>query len=248
MRNLMRARGASLRRACLCVASLATLALGATAPPELRNGDYTPPAASRARLGTIPLDRATEVTRRFAGGKKIFRLPGGAVYIDADMDIDADGSPRAKQIDPCCGQPDTSLSLADARGRARPVNAETVPYVALPGTDHKPADRFFRQMGLKTGDIVAVVFGDKVEYAVFADVGPPDKIGEGSIALSQSLGHDPFVVKHGKTVVGSSIPGDVIYVAFPNSRPPGLTARNVVQKAREKGRELFAALGGNPGP
>ena len=248
MRGFISLCGASPRRAGLCVAALATLTFGATSPPELRNGDYTPPAASRARLGAIPLDRATEVTRHFAGGKKIFKLPGGAVYIDADMDIDADGSPRAKEIDPCCGQKETSLSLADARGRARPVNAEAVPYVALPGTDTNPAKRFFKQMGLKVGDVVAVVFGDKVEYAVFADVGPPDKIGEGSVALSQSLGHDPFVVKHGKQVVGSSIPADVIYIAFPNSRPPGLTARNVVQKAREKGRELFAALGGNPGP
>jgi hypothetical protein len=248
MRSLRSARGMPPWRAALCVAALATLALGAGPTPELRNGDYTPPAASRARLGTIPLDRATEVTRRFKGGKKIFKLPGGAVYIDADMDIDADGSPRAKEIDPCCGLPGTSLSLADAAGRVGPVNAETVPYVALPGDDPDPADRFFRQMKLKTGDVVAVVFGDRVEYAVFADVGPPDKIGEGSIALSQSLGNDPFVIKNGKKVVGRSIDSDVIYIAFPNSRPSGLKARNVVQKAREKGRALFAALGGNPGP
>ncbi|MGB8507350.1 MAG: glycoside hydrolase family 75 protein, partial [Pyrinomonadaceae bacterium] len=189
--------------------------------------------------------------RRFAGGKKIFKLPGGEIYIDADMDIDADGSPRARAIDPCagCGQPSTSLSYLGISGQARFVNAEEVPYIALPGSNRHLRDRFYVQMGLQLGDIAAVINGDKIEFALFADVGPPDKIGEGSIFLSQSLGHDPFITRrNGTRIIGSSIDRDVIYIVFPHSKPSGLAPRNVVETVRERGRELFASIGGHAAP
>ena len=254
MRSFGNRLGAPHGRAALCVAVLTTLALagGGGRAPELRNGDYTPPAASRPLLGTIPLDRATLIAERFAGGKRIFRLPGGQIYIDADMDIDADGSPRARTIDPCagCGQPSTSFIFPGiTSGQRRFANSETVNYVALPGNNPRAADRFFRRMGLQLGDVVVVVFRDRIEYAIFADVGPRDKIGEGSIALSQSLGNDPFITRRdGRRIIGRGIPADVIYIAFPGSTPAGLTPENVLEKTRAAGRALFAGIGGNPAP
>jgi hypothetical protein len=210
--------------------------------------DYVPPALSRPLLGTIPLDRATTVNERFLGGKKILKLPGGALYVDADMDIDADGSPRARALDPCCGQKNTAFSFPGQRGQAMFVNAEVVPYIVLPGNNRRARDRFFRRMGFEVGDIAAVIFRDKVEFALFADVGPVDKIGEGSIALAQALGHDPFITRRGRRIVGRSIPRDVIYIVFPRSRIEGLTPQNVVGKVQEKGRQLFEALGGRITP
>jgi hypothetical protein len=159
------------------------------------------------------------------------------------MDIDADGSPNAKTIDPGNGQLETSLTYLHTPGQAKFVDAETVPYLVLPGNSD-PAKRFFTQMGIQLGDVAAVVFRDKVEYAIFADVGPATKIGEGSIKLAQSLGHDPFIVRNGKRIVGRSIPKDVIYVIFPGSRDSSITPASVLEKTRSKGKELFRKLGG----
>jgi hypothetical protein len=204
---------------------------------------HMPPTLSRERLGTISFEGATRVERSFEGGQTILKLKEGPIYVEADMDIDADGSSNAKTIDPGNGQLQTSLTYRGVTGQARFVDAETVPYFVLPA-NRDPAKRFFTQMGIQLGDVAAVVFRDKVEYAIFADVGPATKIGEGSIKLAQSLGHDPFIVRNGKRIVGRSIPKDVIFIVFPGSRDPSITPASVVEKTRSKGKELFRKLGG----
>ena len=221
---------------------------GAIAKVSSQNNNYVPPAASRPLLGTIPLEQAAAVERRFAGGKKILKLPSGAIYIDADMDVDADGSPRARTIDPCCGQLQTAFNFPNQTGQAQYVNAEVVPYVVLPGNNKRVSERFYRQMGLQVGDIAAVIYKDRIEFALFADVGPVDKIGEGSIALAESLRHDSFITRNGRRIIGRGIPGEVLYIVFPRSKMAGLTPQNVVSRVREKGRELFANLGGQITP
>lgn len=224
-------------RICL-VLTILTLSAAGTHTYQRPDG-YAPPADSTVRLGSIDTDRATAISNSLAGAKKILRLPGGQLYVDADMDIDADGSPRARQIDPCCGQLQTSLTYSGATGQARFVNSEDVPYLVLPG-------RFFQQFGIQLGDVAAVIFKDKVEYAVFADTGPRNKIGEGSIKLAQSLGHDPFVTRrNGTRVIGRSIPKDVIYIVFPGSKNTGITPQNIVERTREKARALFTGIGGS---
>jgi hypothetical protein len=245
---LTRARRTRKWRTRVIISAAVLACMGLAAGVVASQDVYTPPPLSRPLLGTIPLERAAPVDERFAGGKKILRLPGGAVYIDADMDIDADGSPNARRLDPQFGQLQTSFNFSGQAGQARFVNAESVPYIALPGNNRRPSERFFRRMGLEVGDIAAVIFRDKVEFALFADVGDPDKIGEGSIALAQSLGHDPFVVRRGRRIVGRSIPGDVIYIVFPGSRLAGLTPANAAERVRERGRQLFTAAGGRLTP
>ena len=125
------------------------------------------------------------------------------------MAIDADGSPRARQIDPT-GQTQTSLRYPDGRS----VNAETVPYFVLPGGQYK-------HLGIKLGDIAAVRYNGKVAFAVFADVGPRHKLGEGSIALAQELGI-PASPRTGGVRSG------VEYLVFPGSGngTPGDPRRN----------------------
>lgn len=131
------------------------------------------------------------------------------VYFRAGMTIDADGSPRARQIDPT-GQTQTSLRYPDGRS----VNAETVPYFVLPGGQYK-------HLGIKLGDIAAVRYNGKVAFAVFADVGPRHKLGEGSIALAQELGI-PASPRTG------GVRGGVEYMVFPGSGngTPGDPRRN----------------------
>lgn len=143
---------------------------------SLRNGDYTPPQVSQVILGSIPLSGATKVPHQFDKCRAIFKLSGGQLYIEADMDIDADGSPRAKEIDPGNGLLETAFNYQGFSGQGKFVDAERVPYVVLPGG-------FFKQFGIKVGDLAVVVYKDRCEYAIFADVGPPTKMGEGQSSL-----------------------------------------------------------------
>lgn len=115
---------------------------------------------------------------RAASGRtnRMERLPNGAVYFRAGMMIDADGSPRAKELDPKNGQLDTSLRYPDGSS----VNAETMAYYVLPGGKYQKFD-------ISKGDIAAVRYKGLVIFSVFADVGPPNKIGEGSMALASKL-------------------------------------------------------------
>lgn len=131
--------------------------------------------------------------------RRLTRVDGGSVYFRAGMAIDADGSPRARQIDPD-GQSNTSLRHRNGA----PVNAETTKYFVL------PLERY-QQYGVRLGDIAAVRYGDNVRFAVFADVGPHQKLGEGSMALAASLGINSNP-RHG----GTHRP-EVEYIVFPGS-------------------------------
>jgi hypothetical protein len=101
---------------------------------------------------------------------------------------DPDGEPYIQgQDDPFPGFYVSATALAD---RSKPVNdptryvdASKIPFVVLPGG-------LARQLKARPGDL-AVVFNErngKSSYAVFGDVGPYDRIGEGSIALAENLG------------------------------------------------------------
>lgn len=201
---------------------------------------YDPPEASRERLGRISFTGATEENVSLKGLARMYTLRSGALYIHADMDIDADGSPRAKVIDPKNGQLETSLAYKSLTGQARYLDSERVLYIALPYPLYKS------KWHVKLGDVAAVIYGDKIAYAVVADSGPSNLIGEGSVKLAQALGHDPFVVKHGKRVVGSSIPKDVIYIVFPGTRDPNIKPGTVNSISQQIGSRGFAALGGRP--
>jgi hypothetical protein len=89
--------------------------------------------------------------------------------------------------DPYPGYYVSATALAD---RSKPisdptryVDATKIPFVVLPGG-------MARELGARPGDF-AIVFNQrngKSSYAIFADVGPFDHIGEGSVALAEGLG------------------------------------------------------------
>ena len=85
------------------------------------------------------------------------------------------------------------------------VNAARIPFIAL------PAD-FSQQFGVSLGDLAVVVntANRKRAYAIFADVGPNGKIGEGSIALAKALGIDAKPRSGG-------VSGGISYLIFPKS-------------------------------
>jgi hypothetical protein len=101
---------------------------------------------------------------------------------------DADGEPYIQgPNDPFPGYYVSATALAD-RSKAvndptRYVDASRIPFIVLPGG-------MARQLDTRPGDFAAV-FNQrtgKFSFAIFGDVGPYDRIGEGSVALAENLG------------------------------------------------------------
>ncbi|MFF0225397.1 glycoside hydrolase family 75 protein [Streptomyces sp. NPDC004629] len=130
----------------------------------------------------------------------------GAVFWKADMDIDCDGQRTAncnESTDPWY-QDDTAFHQSDGK----PLKADTLPYVVVPS----PSGIWnYANAGIRGGGVVAVVYADKVEYAVVGDTGPTGIIGEASYATARALGIDP------DPETGGADSG-VTYVLFQNSQ------------------------------
>ncbi|MFJ2565475.1 glycoside hydrolase family 75 protein [Streptomyces sp. NPDC087568] len=156
--------------------------------------DCTPVSRGRYRLGagqpaTVP----------------VCGLPG-AVFWKADMDIDCDGRPTAR-----CNRrtdPQFSPTAAYEQSDGRRLDAARLPYVVLPAPsriwDH-------RAHGVGGGSVAAVVYRDRVQYAVVGDIGPREVIGEASYATARRLGipADPH---------GGGVRSGVTYIVFQDSR------------------------------
>jgi glycosyl hydrolase group 75 (putative chitosanase) len=141
---------------------------------------------------------------------------------------DADGDPFIQgPNDPFPGYYVSATALSD---RSKPVNdptryvdASRIPFVVLPGG-------MARQLGSRPGDF-AVVFNlrnGKSSYAIFGDVGPYDRIGEGSVALAENLGIRSDA-RNGGTRRG------IVYLVFPGS---GNGRPRMIEEINEEGQKL----------
>jgi hypothetical protein len=142
---------------------------------------------------------------------------------------DAQGEPFIQgPDDPFPGYYVSETALAD-RSKAvndpmRYVDASKIPFVVLPGG-------LARQLGARVGDF-AVVFNErngKSSYAIFGDIGPYDRIGEGSVALAESLGIRSDA-RNGGTWRG------VFYLLFPGS---GEGRPRPIEEINEQGQKLL---------
>ena len=204
---------------------------------------YTPPPASATTVSGVPFGTGQlldpELHNRFVqcdqhnvcDGKPLtkykcstdpsrnsvfLKLGGEAVFYDAKMGIDADGSELSKTHPGETDQPATSLRYA--LPGCPSVNADKVPYVVIPG------GAFAGSLGVELGDVAAVVYKDRVVYAIVADIGPNCKIGEGSIQLHEKLlgaGHGCAKRdEHGVCIkpAAGGIGKNVLYFIFPGSK------------------------------
>lgn len=197
--------------------------------------NYKPNLLSRKRLGAIVdlLKRAEKVEHSFqTNPKAVLKLEGGELYFDSLLNLDTDGSIYFSQD----GQGQNATSIQNSDGS--PIDADAVPYFVLP--EHG----FYQQFGIKLGDVAAVIYRDKIEFAVFADQYGhqhlEEQLGEGSIALHRFLGHET-ITPDGQ-LIDEAIDGDVITIVFPNSGIEGKP--QTPEKIREIGRRHFLALGG----
>lgn len=211
----------------------------------------------------MPCDKTVVVN--VGGSNPVFKLTDKtALFFRGDLEVDADGSPRAYHPtndrialdfkangfpfavvhvngkphiqgpgDPAPGFFVSTTSLEDKSKAVtdplRYVDSEKVAYVVLP-----PAVTTTGKA--KLGDFAVVINkkNAKTSFAIFADVGPRTKLGEGSIALAKALGlkKDP---KRGGPVA------DLIYVVFPasgNGKPRSLEEINSIAA------QLFSEWGG----
>ena len=151
----------------------------------------------------------------------------GAVFWKADMDIDCDGQITTacnKNTDPWF-QADTAFHTSDNK----PLNAETLPYVVVPSAS---SIWNYANSGIKGGGIVAVIYNNKVEYAVVGDTGPSQIIGEASYATAKALGIDP------DPKTGGADSG-VTYILFQNSKASPIESHSAAVTAGEALAQQF---------
>ncbi|MEV6007732.1 ricin-type beta-trefoil lectin domain protein [Streptomyces sp. NPDC051976] len=132
---------------------------------------------------------------------------GSAYFWTSDMDVDCDGITTSR----CNGSTDPAYfdetSFQTSTGQF--FTADVTHYYVIP----LPSSRFdYQAAGIGPGSVAAVVYNGKVVYAVFADEGPDDIIGEASYATAQALGIDPNPATGGTE-------GPVTFIVFPNNVP-----------------------------
>jgi hypothetical protein len=149
---------------------------------------------------------------------------------------DADGQPILQgPNDPFPGYYISATALSDhskpLNDPARYVDASKIPYIVLPGS-------FARQIGARPGDFSVVLNqrNGKSSYAIFGDVGPSDRIGEGSVALAENIGIRSDA-RNGGTRRG------ILYLVFPGS---GNGRPRTVEEINSQAERLLEDWGGNP--
>ena len=136
--------------------------------------------------------------------------------------------------DPFPGYYVSSTALSDrtkaANDPTRYVDASRIPYIVLP-------EGIETQTGAHPGDLAEVfnLQNGKSSPAIYADTGPVDRIGEGSVALAESLGLWSDA-RSGGTTRG------ILYLVFPGSGNGGPRPIEEINAGAEK---LFQVWGGN---
>lgn len=147
---------------------------------------------------------------------------------------DENGEPLIQGAnDPYPGYYISTTALTD---RTKPLNdpskyvdASKIPYIVLPVGMN-------RQFSVRPGDFafVANLHNGKTSFAIFADVGPSDAIGEGSIALAENVGVRSSPRRGG-------VRDGILYVVFGGS---GNRQPRTLDEINSEGARLLREIGG----
>ena len=124
----------------------------------------------------------------------------------SNLDLDTDGGNDPSIAWDKTHQSDTSLHWP----KGAPVDANATPFVVIPGGN------WGKRHNLKVGDVgLAQIdsFPDVVPV-IIADIGPKDRVGEGSIALHRAFGHETVA---GGKIRDVGMAGPFRMALFPNS-------------------------------
>ncbi|MGW2834455.1 glycoside hydrolase family 75 protein [Streptomyces sp. NPDC001286] len=227
-----------LRTLTLAAASGAAL-LAAGVLPANASGTARPAAAQEGSVSAADLLAKVTSCSQISNGKyktddeTSATVPvcgkNGAVFWKADMDIDCDGQRTSKcseSTDPWY-QDDTAFHQSDGR----PLRADSLPYVVVPSSS---SIWNYSSAGIKGGGVVAVIYNNKVEYAVVGDTGPTKIIGEASYATAKALGIDP------DPETGGTDSG-VTYILFKNSQVSPIESHSAAVTLGDKLAKQFLA-------
>jgi hypothetical protein len=152
--------------------------------------------------------------------------------------ITDNGQPNGNPIvqtsaDPAPGFYVSYTSLYDSTKKKnnplRYVDSETIPYISIPS-------QLTGIAGIKLGDFATVLNtkNQKLQHAIVADLGPRNRIGDGSIALAKAL----EVNSNARN--GGAIDG-IVYKIFPGS---GTGWPKTLDEINSEGERLLKAWGG----
>ncbi|WNI17975.1 ricin-type beta-trefoil lectin domain protein [Actinacidiphila sp. ITFR-21] len=161
---------------------------------------------------------------------------GSAYTWTSDMDIDCDGISTSH----CNSSTDpwyyNETSFETSTGQF--FTSDVTHYYVVP----LPSSRFdYQSAGISPGSVAAVVYSNKVVYAVFADEGPDDIIGEGSYSLATALGIDPDPATGGTE-------GPVTFVVFPGKVPSPVENNTAIDAAGSAAATTWVGGSSTPPP
>ena len=189
--------------------------------------------------------------RKCSGDKNnlaaLLKFPAGAIFFQAKMALDLDGSWKACHSPGAADQCPTSYSWKGQHGTAAAVDSDVYPYIVIPNAGPKPHGKeFARQTGIAMGDFAVVIYDGKVVPAFVADGGPYNKIGEASNAVFAGVGKDRCKAKNaaGKCTKyrDSSLPKDILYFVFPGSARADMTPENAPRMIETEALKRFNKL------
>jgi hypothetical protein len=222
------------------------IVIGAIALPLLATSAF---AATRAGTAAAAAPTAAELLARTAtctpastgryatdeGGAATINIcrTGSAYHWTSDLDIDCDGITTAR----CSHATDPAYfdetSFQTSTGQF--FTADVTHYFVVP----LPSSRFnYQSAGIRPGNVGAVIYNNKVVYAVFADEGPDDIIGEASYATAQALGIDPDPATGGTA-------GPATFIVFTGTVPSPVENNTVIDQV---GAAAATAFLGGTGP
>lgn len=228
----------------LAVAGLALLALGPPPAAASRASDAPRRPVARQEGSVSAADLLSRVRDCTPVSRGRYRTDAdtpatipvcgteGAVFWTADMDIDCDGRPGQR----CNSTTDPAFSPATAfqQSDGRYLNAESLPFIVVPGVS---AIWNHRDHGVRGGSVAAVVYRDRVQYAVVGDVGPREIIGEASYAAAEALGIRP-------DPRGGGVSSGVTYIVFEDSRATPIESHTSAVEVGERLARTFVAEAG----
>lgn len=222
------------------------------------------------RFGGRALERRGGCLTRPNRFEAFLRLPGGAVFMEAHLNLDLAGSavscrPPAPGLDPDISRCATFLDYESAptsayaalgqRWRELFVNGDRTPFVTIPfppEADAAAPRAFLEKTGLRFGDVGVVFYRDRFAPAIIANAGPAHQALAGSLALFDRLGvprcrarasdRDPAPDCADAKAYG--LGATVVAILFPGSAPPGLTPETTAAQVEAAAFARLEALAG----
>lgn len=239
---------------------------------------YNPPQSSAEAVQQIDFDRAVPLDedyrsqfkrcdtqnvfrgvqmsgfRKCSGDKNnvgaLLKFPSGAIFFEAKMSLDIDGSWKACSDPGLADLCPTWYTWPNLTGRASFLDSDNIPFIVIPISGSDRFEKEFRQKtGIKAGDFAVVIFNGRVVSAIVGDGGPFNKLGEASNAVFKAVGKDRCRATNSDThctrYLDASLESDVLYFVFPGTASRNITPVNALEMIKSVAGQKFEALKGN---